>query len=263
VSPVTQAACTTGATLPSIVPLPDGSSALVAWYETPIASRSDPIQSCSAALAAPLQIAVVSGASSASPSLGMPTTLTSEGVSLRPPAMTAIQGASQVLVAAPDGTAVSVWALASAQSPGSPTSVPGLAGARAVSMAAANDGSDRVAIVAELGCAPQSIALALGSLSGGFGQVTTVVPAGSAAAVQPTVAWVPSQGYWIVSWIAAGGGARALAQRFDSGGNAVGGVVDPSASAIAACAQADGSILAYEPGASGGGFVRTSLGCAQ
>jgi hypothetical protein len=127
-----------------------------------------------------------------------------QGISLRPPAMTAIQGASQVLVAAPDGTAVSVWALDGAQSPGSPTSIPGLAGARAVSMAAANDGSDRVAIVAELGCAPQTIALALGSLSGGFGQVTTVVPAGSAAAVQPTVAWVPSQSYWIVSRISVG-----------------------------------------------------------
>jgi hypothetical protein len=142
-------------------------------------------------------------------------------------------------------------------------SVTGLAGATAVSISAANDGTDRVAIVAELGCAPQSIALALGTASGGFGPVTTVAPAGSDASVQPTVAWVPTQGYWIVSWISLSGGAHALAQRFDTNGNAVGGVIDPSAAAIAACVQSDGSILAYEPSAGGGSFVSTSLGCAQ
>ncbi|HEX3342994.1 MAG TPA: hypothetical protein VHS09_00425, partial [Polyangiaceae bacterium] len=253
--------CASGSALPSIAPLPDGESALVTWYETPLSTRGDSLQSCAGASAAPLVAAVVSGATSASPTLGKPVTLTSAGVSVRAAAMAALPGLSQVLVAAPDGDAVSVWALDASLSASSPVSVPGLAGARAVSMAVATDGSGRVALAAEIGCTPQTIALVGGTLSGGFSEAIVVAGANGAAAVQPTVAWVASEGDWVVAWISADGGAHVLAQRFDAGGVARGGVIDPSTPATGASVDGDGSLLEYVPASNS--FVKASLGCAE
>ena len=254
--------CGTGAALPSTTPLAaDGSTALVAWYATAYATRSDPIQSCAGANAQPLLAAVVTGATTSNPTFGKPATLTSAGISVRPPAMAALQGQSQIVLAAPDGNDVSVWTLDASLSTGSATTIPGLAGARAVSIGAATDGSGRVAVVAEIGCAPQGIALAVGSVPGGFSQGTVVVPAGSSAAVQPTVAWVASENDWIVGWISTAGGAHALAQRFDANGNAVGGTIDPSTPATGASVAGDGSLFAYVPGSNS--FVSASLGCAE
>jgi hypothetical protein len=175
--------------------------------------------------------------------------------------MAALPGLSQVLVAAPDGDAVSVWALDASLSASSPVSVPGLAGARAVSMAVATDGSGRVALAAEIGCTPQTIALVGGTLSGGFSEAIVVAGANGAAAVQPTVAWVASEGDWVVAWISADGGAHVLAQRFDAGGVARGGVIDPSTPATGASVDGDGSLLEYVPASNS--FVKASLGCAE
>ena len=256
------ATCGVGAALPSVAPLAaDGSTALVSWYSTAFSSRSDPIQSCAAAKPEALLAAVVTGAASGSPTLGMPVTLTSAGTSVRPVAMAQVPGQSQVVVAAPDGNDVSVWQLDASLSTGSTTTVPALAGAYAASLGVATDGSGRIAIVAEIGCAPQSIALAVGTVSGGFSQGTVVAPAGSSPAVEPTVAWVASENDWIVAWISAEGGAHALAQRFDANGNAVGGRIDPSTPATGASVASDGSLLAYVPGSNS--FVSASLGCAE
>ena len=263
---------TEGAALPSIVPLPpDGNNALVAWYDTPADSRSDPLQTCMTDTAAQLEVGVVSGAASQSPSLDASKVqpLGSPSVSVRPAAMTALQGSGKVLVAAPDGDGASVWStdgVAAGTSSGiqfsSSVPIKGFTGARAVAIASATDGSGRIAVTGEIGCAPQTLLLALGTLSG-FNQVVTVASGGSGAAVQPTVAWVASQNYWIVTWIATSGGAHLLARRFDAAGNPVGGVIDPSSPAIAAAMGSDGNALAYEPAAMGGSFLKVSLGCAQ
>jgi hypothetical protein len=259
-SPPAQAQCSkAGAALPAIAPL-GASSALVLWYETTAASRSDPLQQCRGATAAPLRVAMVDNATSIQPSLGTPTTLTTQSVSVRPPAVTVLQGTGNVLIATPDGRAVSLWATPDGVRFGTPLSISALAGARAVSIASATDGSGRIGVVAEIGCSPQSIALAIGTLSGGW-HVATVASAGSGPAVQPTVAWVPSQSDWIVSWIAVSGGAHALARRFDASGEAAGSAIDPSVPAIGAALASDGSLLAYEP-SGGGNFVKAALGCA-
>jgi len=256
------ATCGAGAALPSVAALAvDGSTALVTWYDTAYSTRSDPIQSCAGAKPAPLMAAVVNGATSSNVSLGMPVTLTSAGTSVRPAAMAQVPGQPQVAVAAPDGNDVSVWMLDSSLSTGNATTVPALAGAYAASLAAATDGSGRIAVVAEIGCTPQSIALAVGTVSGGFSGGTVVAPAGSSAAVQPTVAWVASENGWIVAWISAEGGAHALAQRFDADGDAVGGRIDPSTPATGASVAADGSLFAYVPASNS--FVSASLGCAE
>jgi hypothetical protein len=170
---------------------------------------------------------------------------------------------SAIVVASPDGNDVSVWSVDATLSPGPSVSVPVLAGARAVSVATANDGSDRIAIVAEIGCAPQSIALAVGTLADGFERGVTVAQAGTGAAVEPTVAWVASESAWIVSWVATTGGAHVLARRFDGVGSPVGGDVTPGVAATGAAITSEGSVFAYAPGPGGGSFVDTSLGCAE
>jgi hypothetical protein len=254
--------CGVGAALPSVAPLAaDGSTALVTWYDTAYSTRNDPIQSCSGAKPAPLMAAVVTGATTSDVSLGVPVTLTSAGTSVRAAAIAQVPGQSQVVVAAPDGNDVSVWMLDASLSTGTASTIPGLAGAYAASLAVATDGSGRVAVVAEIGCAPQSIALSVGTVSGGFSQGTVVAAMGSSAAVQPTVAWVASENDWIVAWISAEGGAHALAQRFDASGNPVGGRIDPSTPATGASVASDGSLLAYVPGSNS--FVSASLGCAE
>jgi hypothetical protein len=248
-----------------VAPSAGGADAFVAWYETPLTSRADPIQDCAGARGAPLMLALASGVNTTSPSMGAPVMLTAQSTSVRAPAMTALYGTAQTLLAAPDGDAVSVWPLTAGQSAGPPSVISGLSGARSVAMASATDGSGRLAVVAEVGCTPQTIALALGTMAAGFSHVTTVVAPGSGFAIEPTVAWVPSEGYWMVSWIAqAGGGPRAFAQRFDIEGGPVGGPIDPMATALAASITSNGSLFAYEqsPGMNGT-FLSVSLGCAK
>ncbi|HTB72984.1 MAG TPA: hypothetical protein VK762_07060 [Polyangiaceae bacterium] len=244
-----------GASLPSLAPLGD-TVAIMAWYQTSVASRSDPLQSCANAQSAPLLAAVLSGATSA-PTLSTPIPLTTESTSVRPPATLAM--GSQIIVAAPNGDDVGVWALDATHLTASPASIPQLAGARAVSIA--TDGTGDLAVVAEIGCTPQSIALVLGTLQGGFSDAVIVAPQGNQGALQPTVAWAPAEGSWVVSWISTDGGAHVLAMRFDATGNPRGAVIDPGVSATGASASADGSLLAYAP--SSQSFVSASLGCAE
>jgi hypothetical protein len=129
-------------------------------------------------------------------------------------------------------------------------------------MATAGDASARVAVVAELGCAPQTIALSVGTMRQGFGPSIRVDRAASGADVQPTVAWVPAENGWIVSYIATAGGAHVLARRFDADGTPVGPVIDPAVSATAAAAGSDATVLAYQP-SGGGSFVKVALGCRE
>jgi hypothetical protein len=253
-------ACGQGAALPSLTPLSsEGSTALLLWYGVPYMQRQDPVQSCAAAVAAPLLAAVIQGASTQNPSIGTPVTLTSASTSVRPAAVAQVPG--QVVAAAPDGNAVTVWSFAGGLSNPATAAVPGLIGSRAASVAVAADGSNRIAVVAEIGCTPQAIALSVGTIAGGFGPATVVAPASTKPLVQPTVAWVASEGDWIVGWISSNGGAHVLAQRFDANGNPVGSTVDPSTAASGASVAGDGSLLAYVPDSNS--FVSASLGCGE
>ena len=176
-----------------------------------------------------------------------------------------VDAIAQVVVAAPHGNDVGVWALDSTLSSQTPSAtIPGLAGARAVAVAADSSGKD-FAVVAEIGCNPQRIALAVGTLQG-FSHVTTVASGGNNAQIQPTVAWVPASSQapsdsWVVSWIFVDGAStHALAMRFDASGNPVGGVIDPQLNAIGAIATSGGAVMGYVP--SQGKMVSASLGCA-
>src|ERR1019366_7106071 len=160
----------TGASLPSLAPLGD-TTALVAWYQTALTTRSDPLQSCEAALAAPLVTAVATVfAGTSTAAVGPPAPLTARSVSIRPPAVVAL--GSQVIVAAPADDDVGVWALDGNGANSLSASIPGLKGARAVSIA--SDGAGHLAVVAEIGCSPQSIALSTGTLERGFGPTVVI-----------------------------------------------------------------------------------------
>jgi hypothetical protein len=271
-----------GASLPSFVSTGTTSStAFVTWYQTPAVADFDPLAACASAPTAPLLIAAVDVSNPMAPAKGSAVELSTGSTSVRPAGMTVLQATGsrdEVVVAAPDQAAVSVWAFGAASTPSeapSPVPVPGLAQARAAFVAAATDGSGRLAVVAELGCKPQTLALALGTLSGGFGPTTTVTTADQGHfAVQPTVSWVSAttsenasnftQSFWSVSWIAGGGGttSRVLSQRFDANGKAIGGLLDPAVPASAAMALSDGTLFAYEqPAGQAGSFLGVELGC--
>ncbi len=249
-----------GAALPAIAPLSDGSTAIVAWYATSLDSRSDPIGSCTGARAAPLNASVVTSANG-SPTLGAAVDLGDTGISVRAPAVAPLPGQAQAIIAAPLGNDVGVWTIGVSTSPGQPITIPGLAGARAVALAIASDNSGRIAVVAEIGCAPQSIALAVGTLAGGFSNVAIVAAADGALAVGPSVAWIDGQNRWVVAWVSATGGAHVLTRSFDATGSAVGAVVDPAMSATGAAVTSGGDVIGFV--ASSSSFVDTSLGCGQ
>jgi hypothetical protein len=154
---------------------------------------------------------------------------------------------------------VGLWSLGPKASAGPPITIPVLAGARSVALALASDGSGRVAVVAEIGCAPQGIALAVGTLERGFATATVVAPAGSDLAVAPSVAWIEGQNRWVVTWISSSGGPHVLARSFDARGNALGAVVDPGLGATSASVTSTGDVFGFV--ASSSSFVATSLGC--
>ncbi len=196
----------TGASLPSFAALGETSTtAIAAWYQTSITTRQDPIQSCSSAKAASLVVSTVDISKNPAAFSASPTTLSTSSTSVRPAAMLYVDAIAQVVVAAPHGNDVGVWTLDATLSSKTPTAtIPGLAGARGVAVAADNSGKD-FAVVAEIGCNPQRIALAVGTLHG-FSHVTTVASSGNNAQIQPTVAWVPASSQapsdsWVVSWI--------------------------------------------------------------
>jgi len=255
-----------GAALPSVAPLSAqaaSSPAIVAWYETAFSTRADPLAACAGAQPVSLVVALANVPQQGDASLGQPITLSTEATSVRPPAMATTADASAIVVASPDGNGASVWLVDASLAPRPSLSVPALAGARAVAVATADDDSGRVAIAAEIGCAPQSIALVVGTLADGFHDGTVVAEARGGAAIQPSVAWVASEGGWIVSWVASEGGAHVLARRFDANGAAVGSTVDPGTSATGAAVTGGGEVFAYVPTQGGGSFVNTSLGCAE
>jgi hypothetical protein len=250
-----QACDSLGASLPSFV-ASTATTGTAAWYQTAISTRTDPIQSCASAVAAPLLAATVTlGTTSAT--IGAPVTLSTQSTSIRPPSTLLVNG--HVVVAAPNANDVAVWSLDGSASVGSPVTIPGLAEARAVSIATDTNG-ENFAVVAEIGCSPQSIVLAVGSLTGGFSKITTIAPMGSGPAVQPTVAWVDADNAWIVSWVASPP-AHVLAMRLDATGDPQGGVIDPGVAGDGSAATADGRVLAYLPTTSS--FETADLGCGD
>jgi hypothetical protein len=254
-----------GSALPAVASL-GATTALVAWYRTSLSSRSDPIGSCSTATAAPL-VLYSANVNTSNPMvfLAASAPLTTTSISVRPPAL--VLSPTQpgtVLLAAPNGNDVGVWSIDDTLTGSGPVSIPGLAGARAVSMA--TDGGDNIAVVAEIGCSPQKITLALGTLSGGFSRTLTIAAANGSPAIQPTVVWVSatpnystSPSAWLVSWISVAGGAHALAQWVDTSASPIGGVIDPNVvQTSGGAALSDGNLLAY----TSSGFVTASMGCA-
>jgi len=207
----------------------------------------------------------IADATSASPVAGTPVTLDASSVSVRPPAMVSLADGKTVLVASPVVAGVSLWAVtASALSP-IPITIPGLAGARAVEMAVASDGSGRIAIAAEIGCAPQSIAFTTGTLADGFTSIAVAAPANGDLAIAPSVAWIDdpgrTPGRWLLTWISNSGGAHVVARSYDATGKALDVAFDANAPATSAAVSSSANVLWLA--AADNSFTQTSLGCSQ
>ncbi|HXU71716.1 MAG TPA: hypothetical protein VN947_20425 [Polyangia bacterium] len=248
------AGAATGAALPAIAAL-DATRALVAWYDTPLATRDNPLSSCDGAAGAPLEIALVS------PTSGAPfppaVQLASDGISVRPPALV-LDPPDGIFVVAPTADSVGIWQLDANLQVTATATIDALAGARAVAAAATTvNGTRTLAIAAEIGCAPQRIAVAVGDLTDGFATFDATDGA-EAVTVQPSVAWIDARSEFLVSWIVGGAHPHVQARRFTPDARPVHAAIDIPLPATAAAVTSDGDIIAFSADNT---FVDQSLGC--
>ena len=232
-----------GVALPALAQL-TSSQAAIAWYAVPFSDRATPVESCQSAKPAPAhaRFRARRGRRNADACLGK-ASLASSSTSVRPPALR--RAGDQVVVAAPLDSAVGVWTIDSSEKPSKPISIPGLAGARGVSVGVTTDGSG-IAVVAEIGCGTQSIELAIGSVAMGFDKVVEVAPSNGALAIDSEVTWIQSRQEWLVTWISAAGGGHLLARRFTPDGAPIGGPIDPSVKASVAMPTGVGDVLTFD-----------------
>lgn len=248
-----------GVSLPAIAPLSDGNTVVMAWYSAALPADFDPVGDCASVVPSPIDWVTVAGAATASPRWGTEYRLTESSISVRPPALLGLPTQSQAILAAPLEGSVGVWRLSNDTAPPDPLQLPGLAGARAVSIAIAPGGARPIAVVAEIGCAPQSIELSIGSFEKGFSDAVEVAPAGTGDAVMPTIAWLEESNHWVVSWISSSGNLHVLARVFDADGRPTGPAIDTGLPARAANVTAEGGVLGFVKEKDA--FVDTSLGC--
>jgi hypothetical protein len=205
---------TSGVALPAVTVVTPGSNGqvAVAYYETPTAPA------CSASATTPFAVSVENlGGSNLLSTAGA--TLTMTASSIRPPAMSL--RSSVLFVASPDGAAASLWALDPIHltpATATPWSLGKLAGARGTAMAtrANTDGTTRVAVVSEIGCANQAIHVELVDYDASAHPPTftsvgdlEISPASSAGQTLPSIAWSPARNHWLVTWAVQGPEVRA------------------------------------------------------
>jgi hypothetical protein len=247
---------TNGVAAPAIAAFPartGNGSALVTHYDLTVARTNDPQTSCPIAAPAALRAAVLSDATSQSPSLGTFTTIAPDAIALYPPGLARLDGFGSLLVAVGTPAGTKVWSVTPDLVASAVASVPGLAGAVAVSIATSSDPDHtHVALVAELGCAPHTqlravfgeaqgvAALADGGLAPPtltFGAPVDVTPDVTRAAA-PSIAWIDWPGEFEIAWLSDNG---TRARRFSATGIPLDDGIDlgPVAAAIAPRYAAD------------------------
>ena len=219
-----------GAALPAFALSGVGDQGIGAYYEVPYAQRKEPLSACPSAGPAPLNVVLIDDAKSSASALGSPQPLVTDATSVRPPSVLSL--GNRVLVVSPAGGDVGAWVL-EASGGGvqtvSTTTLPGLAGARAVSASLKQDGAGfQLAVVAEIGCTPQKLALALLPLDaqGTFGTpaVGQVAAASGGFQTATNVAWQEASKEWLATWLVDGPAVRS--QRLDASGKRVGPASD-------------------------------------
>ncbi len=251
-----------GANLPALA-LTAQTQAALAYYQVGIFGV-EPLSACAAAVASPL---VVTAVPVGQPSIGVGSVLTPSAISIRPPALLAqpLAAPQVVFVASPDAAAASIWALdPSSLTPQASMTLSALAGARSVAMSghANANGGVRLAIVAELGCAPEAIHLALvdytpGASPPAFAVVgdVEVSPAGAGFQTAPSVAWSATLSRWLATWVVTG---PSVSGRFvDDTAKASEATFDVAKSASLVVARSSGH--ASMVSTSGGGELMDSL----
>jgi hypothetical protein len=257
---LTQADCSAGAALPAFATTTTD-KALIAYFVGPPQEREDAAKQCASPTPFPLSVAVVAGATTSSPSIGSFTRLSASTRSVRPPSLARVSGFDGALVASPEGDGVGVWLVSSSGAIVASAHLE-IANARAVSVAVHQAS---IALVVEVGCKPQSIAFAVGTVdstnrkldfSRGF---AVVAEAGTEAAVKPSVAWVEERGGWLATWIL--GGPKAMARRLKEDGTPWAGAYAGAEGASAAVAAGDSLYVFRADQPSGNAFLQSALRC--
>ncbi len=200
---------TAGVARPAFAFVDGAQSGAVAYYASAARARVSPTDDCAAAVAAPLLLAGVDGILS-TPALTLDAQpLTTQAISLSPPALLLRDGT--LLVASPDGDAATLWWRGTDRSPGGSLAIPALKGARAIEMSTQSRGIHqfRLGIVAQLGCGPAAIHVAFVDVDTQAKTATLagdveVAPGGGATVWSPSVAWSDSRMTWLVAWLATG-----------------------------------------------------------
>lgn len=254
-----------GVALPSLSMSSNARSATIAFYEAALPSHDDPFDDCAALQPARLRLTRVERADSSTARLlePWPRPVSDTSLAVRAPAL--LRLGEQLLLAAPADNAAKVWRVDEATGAvDAGQKIPGFDGARSVSMA--HDGAGQLAFVAQVGCQPQSLELALArwdeatrTLS--FETGLQVVAPTTSLAADPKATWLRERGEWLVTWLEVGPSIHAL--RLTPAGATVGAPFRLLDGAEAAAADTEANVLGFEGSTSDGSFVRGALGCGD
>ena len=272
--------CPTGTGMPaSGVALPTledlgGNATTLFFYDVPISNRDSDsvIGNCAALAAAPLYaMSVEYGAKAPGPIVKV-----TDGIATVPPGTLPLAPTGALVAAPVEATkAASVFLVRGGGTVSELAPLPDFAGARGVGLAAGPkdaDGSTPIAIVGELGCAPQTIVIAFGKLSSGASPSLTVgaaspvvVATAGHRAFRPTVAWqqdapiaAGTRSEWLVAWTVDSPGVAA--RRYAATGVPLSGAFDVGAGVIDPIPSRDGRVFAVD--AAHATFSAVSLRCA-
>lgn len=261
VSAFSRLVCDAGAALPSLAVASNGRSATIVYLEAPLPSHDDAFDDCATLQPARLRVAQVTRADTNAALLSepWPMALTDASLSVRAPALLRLN--EQLVVVAPAEGGVKLWRLdETAGVADAGVAIAGLEGARSVFVA--DDRRGHLALVAQVGCSPQALRLALGAYdarSVRFEPSFELVAASSSLAADPRVTWLAERGEWLVTWLQMGPAIRAL--RLNPTGQPIGASFRLLEGAQGAAVDEAARVVGFEGSATDATFVRGALSC--
>lgn len=256
--------CLDGAALPAMHVLGDRTEALLFHIDAPVNLRDDAVEDCPGVASAPLLVTRVKQAATPQPKMTATWTLSAASRALAPPSLATLAGLG-ALVAAPHEDGAALWMVdEETDSPPEPLPLQGFDEARAMSMAARGTGPFEVAVVGELGCAPQKLVFQLlqltpPNLEPRGAVVEMPLPEGAELATSARVVWLTAREEWLVTWLV--DGPAFYAQRLTATGDLLGAPMLLGEDLTAAAVDADGNVLAFSPATSPAEFRGGVVGC--
>ena len=263
-----------GTALPAVEDISAENDVAILFYDAPVASREGAsILSSCAGLAPAMLYAMVAGYGAVAGGPPMPV---ASGIATAAPGSVAVAGVG-ALVAAPVSStnAGAIFLVTVGGAPALIAALPDFANARAIGLGvapAATDGTIPVAAVAELGCAPQRIVVAFGTLDPTANPPTLAMGAANEVwssqtpgwAIRPSIAWQEHVAFasgarteWLVTWTVSLPGA--MARRYGASGSPLSEAFEIGRSVVDAVPGPDGRVFVLDAAEST--FESISLEC--